>query len=225
MLASRPDAPVTIDDALAAEDIHRKILGGLKGKTLYQKGKIVKGSRPITLSIRIMERYQNVILSIDVMKVNKIPFLITISKHIKFGTVQLLSNMVGSTMLDGLTKTYAIYFRRGFRIKEIHGDGQFEVLRRDTANLFKATLNVCSENEHVPEIERFIQTIKERIRCTWNMMLFTLMSVLLVVRMVLIAVFWWNVFCPKGGISPTMSLQMIVLGKGLNFSTRCRAEY
>ena len=33
-----------------------------------------------------MQQYQDVTLSIDIMKVNNIPFLITISKHIKFGT-------------------------------------------------------------------------------------------------------------------------------------------
>jgi len=59
----------------------------------------------------------------------------------------------------------------------------------------------------------------------WNKVPFTLMPVLMVVCMVLVAVFWWNVFCPKGGISSTMSPQMIVLGKGLDFASDCCAQF
>ena len=156
ILSQRPDAPVTVDDAIAGEDIHGKILGGLKGKVVYRKGKPIKATRPATIGLRIMERYRDVILAIDVMKVNKIPFLITISRHIKFGTVQLLRNMVGCTIIDGLKKTRIIYGQRGFRIAQIHGDGQFESMRGEIAESIKATLNVCAENEHVPEAERFI---------------------------------------------------------------------
>jgi len=43
MLLQRPDAPVTVDNSVAGEDIHGKILGGLKGKTVYQKGNPIKG--------------------------------------------------------------------------------------------------------------------------------------------------------------------------------------
>ena len=39
-------------------------------------------------------------------------------------------------------------------------DGQFEPLHRDLAEL-GIYLNVVSANEHVPEIEHFIRTVKE----------------------------------------------------------------
>ena len=39
-----------------------------------------------------MAKYQHVILAIDVMFVNKIPFLITTSHDIKFNTIEMLSS-------------------------------------------------------------------------------------------------------------------------------------
>ena len=47
-------------------------------------------------------------------------------------------------------------------------DNQFESLRGDIADL-GANINVVSRDKHVPEIERYIHTIKERVRATHNM--------------------------------------------------------
>jgi hypothetical protein len=46
-------------------------------------------------------------------------------------------------------------------------DGAFEHLRGDLATL-NITLNTSSNDEHIPEIERFIRTLKERTRCIYN---------------------------------------------------------
>ena len=53
--------------------------------------------------------------------------------------------------------------QRGFRIVEMHMDGQFEPLRGALAEM-KITMNVCSEAEHVGNIERLNRTVKERAR-------------------------------------------------------------
>jgi len=70
------------------------------------------------LGVRIMERYRDVILAVDVMKVNKVPFLITNSQHIKFETVQLLQNMVGCTMIDGLKKPMHYMLSVAFKLQK-----------------------------------------------------------------------------------------------------------
>ena len=50
--------------------------------------------------------------------------------------------------------------RRGFVISTLLMDGQFESLRGNLAEL-QISLNTVSNNEHVPDIERHIQTTKE----------------------------------------------------------------
>ena len=51
--------------------------------------------------------------------------------------------------------------QRGFRIVNRHMDGQFEPLRGALTEK-KITMNVCSEAEHVGDIERLKCTVKER---------------------------------------------------------------
>lgn len=38
----------------------------------------------------IMERYRNITLAIDIMFINKVPFFITISRNVKFRTVEMI---------------------------------------------------------------------------------------------------------------------------------------
>jgi hypothetical protein len=95
------------------------------------------------------------------MKVNKImPFLVTISRALKFGTVAWLKNNKAQTILENLTEVRNVYIKRGFILEVIEVDGQFECLRGELAALGIA-LNKCSREEHVPPAERRIRTLKE----------------------------------------------------------------
>jgi hypothetical protein len=60
-----------------------------------------------------------------------------------------------------------VYLKRGFRITHFLVYGAFERLCGDLAALH-ITLNTVSNDDHVPEIERFIRTLKERTRCIYN---------------------------------------------------------
>jgi len=55
------------------------------------------------------------------------------------------------------------YLAIGFHVTNILGDGGFECIRNGLEDL-GITLNVASRNEHVPEIERYIRTVNERVR-------------------------------------------------------------
>jgi hypothetical protein len=122
-----PDCPVTREDILAAEHIFGKDGGSLKAKTVR------KASLPIRAMVMqippsIMERYRTVVLMVDVMFVNKLPFFVTISCDVRFATAQLLL-----TQTDTLLKVKAIYSQWGFEIFRAHVDGRFESLRGDIA--------------------------------------------------------------------------------------------
>ncbi len=56
------------------------------------------------------------------------------------------------------------YLQQGFQIVFIKGDGEFAPLEAWMATAYGAPkLILASANEHVPEIERKIQVIKERV--------------------------------------------------------------
>ena len=59
------------------------------------------------------------------------------------------------------------YEARGFHIRYILADGQFEHARKHIEQI-GIILNITSRNKHVPEIERYIRTVKERVRAIVN---------------------------------------------------------
>jgi hypothetical protein len=116
-----------------------------------------------------MAHYQKIVLCVDVMKVNKMPFLVS-SRAIKFGTVAWLKNAKADTIMRHIKDIHDIYVKRGFILEIIEVDGQFEPLRGKLAEL-GITLNKCSREEHVPVAERRIRTLKERCRSICNTLL------------------------------------------------------
>ena len=67
------------------------------------------------------------------MKINKMPFLFTMSRAIKFGTVAFLKKAKISTILSVIKDARNIYMKRGFTLEFIAIDGHFEPLRGELA--------------------------------------------------------------------------------------------
>ena len=97
-------------------------------------------------------------MSADVTNVTEIPFLITISKHINFGTAGKLDNMNNSHIIKHFKAVIGAYVTRGFRVTIILADNQFESMRGDLANLH-AMLHITSRDEHVPKVKRYNRTM------------------------------------------------------------------
>ena len=192
-----PNCPVTHRDILAAKDIFEPNLGSLKGKTVQQQGDVVE-LKSIGIPMSIMERYQKVTLAADIMMVNKIQFMMSISWHIKFGTGESLSNVKVPTLSGCMKHIHQLYMQQGFRVTEVLMDGQFEPLHGDLAKL-GIYLNVVSANEHVPEIEHFIRTVKECARAIYNVLPFQCIPALMIIEMVSSCLLWLNNFPPGGG--------------------------
>ena len=150
---------VTRQDILNAEHIFGPERGSLQGKTTRGASDQVRAGGLVPIPVTIMAHYQKVVLCIDVMKVNKMPFLVSISRAIKFGTVAWLKNAKAPTILEKITEVHKMYVKRGFILEIIEVDGQFEPLRGDLAGM-GITLNKCSREEHVPVAERRICTLK-----------------------------------------------------------------
>jgi hypothetical protein len=113
---------------------------------------------------------------------------------------------------------------RGFRITTFLMDGQFASIRGDLADL-SITLNTVARGEHVPEIERHIRTMKERVRCVYATLPFTKIPNRMLVELVYFCVFWLNSFPAKDGISDTISPRTIVHGTHIDFNKHAQLEF
>jgi hypothetical protein len=103
-----------------------------------------------------------------------------------------------------------VYLKRGFRITHFLLDGAFELLRGDLAALH-ITLNTISDDEHVPDIECFIRTLKERTRCIYNSLPFQRFPPRILAEMVYAATFWLNSFPIRlGFLSASVPLPLLI---------------
>ena len=85
------------------------------------------------------------------MFINTIPFLITHTRKLKFGTVEALENQQQPTIEGALKAVIHLYTHRGFTIDTIFADPEFEPLRSSFPNI-----STCGSDDHVPEIEQYI---------------------------------------------------------------------
>ena len=97
-------------------------------------------------------------------------------------------------------------------------------MRRELADLH-TLLEVTARDEHVPEVERYNRTIKERVRANHTMLPFQHIPPIFIIEMVYSSVFWRNMFALKGGVSKTQSPSEIVLNRKLNYNAHCKVEF
>ena len=220
-----PNCPVTCDDIIAAEHIFGPDLGALKGKTVHKNSAPVKVHHN-NIPETILSRYMKVTVACDIMFVNTLPFFVTISRHIKFSTSELMSNQQIDTIFQGIKRMYQTYSKRGFTVTDLLMDGQFDTngLRDKVASL-GITLNIVAAGEHVPEIERHIRVIKERARGILNVLPFVKVPARVIIELIYYCCFWLNSFPADGGISDTLSPRAIVVGSTVNYTHHCKIEF
>ena len=120
------DCPVTGVDIDVAHTLLGPNLGSLKGKTVRRPNPHVPmGIAGVPTSI--MKHHQQVTIAIDIMFINAIPFFITISRNLHFGTVEVLPNPQEATIKNKLRAVIHLYEQRGFRVTSIMADPEFEM--------------------------------------------------------------------------------------------------
>ena len=102
-----PNTPYTSQDVRRADQIYGTDLGNLKGKTTRRNPPAV-GQVTQQCPNTIIEQYGNIMLSADIMHVNGIPFLVTRSRHIHFGTVDALSSLQINDIAGALRRVVKI---------------------------------------------------------------------------------------------------------------------
>ena len=217
------NCPVTPADVEAAEYILGPDIGSLKGKTTRRSPPIVDS--PVTaVPADVLQEYRKVTLCVDIMYVNRVAMLVSISRKIRFGTLEVIPNNKSTLLLKGSKSILQVYQCQGFQIEMALMDGEFGNLHGELASM-GVTLNATSRDEHVGEIEWFIRTIKERMRAIYNTLPFRKIPARLVAEMGKACVFWLNSLPPQSNFGNDLSPRTIVTGQRLDFKRHCRFQF
>jgi hypothetical protein len=155
------------------------------------------------------------------MFVQGLAFLTTISKRIKYRTAEFVANRKISTLEDKLTNVIKMYQRAGFKVSTIYCDNEFSPLRKILLDQ-NISCNVASAQEHVPDIERSIRVIKERIRAVWHGLPFNAITNTMWKYLVTEVTNKLNYFPVKGGVSSYYSPRAIIHSKPLSYTQHCK---
>ena len=91
--------PVTVEDVIRSYKIYGRDIHSLKGKTTRtHPTRLVTDY--VNIPSSVLEKNKHVTLSIDIMYVNRIPFVTTISRNIKFTTVEAIQNITKDQLVQ-----------------------------------------------------------------------------------------------------------------------------
>ena len=91
------------------------------------------------------------------MFVNSLPFLITLSREIRFGTSEHVPSCTAKQLDKYLMKFIRLYVKGGFVVLNVLVDGKLEKVKLEI-NL--VDINISAACEHVVEIERYHRKLK-----------------------------------------------------------------
>ena len=144
-----------------------------------------------TIPAGILKHYQKVTLCVDIMYVNRVVMLVSISRSIKFVTIEVIPNNKSTMLMKGIKAILQIYQRNGFSVEVALMDGEFGHLCGEIASM-GVTLNKTLWDEHMGDIGRFIRTVKEWTQAIYNTLPFHKVPRRLVVEMAKACMFWLN---------------------------------
>ena len=105
------------------------------------------------VSPTIMEYYSDIYLDIDVLLVNKVPFLLATSRDIGFIHCKALLSKHGKRIRNGLQQILCDFEARGFKVASMFGDGEFELLVDWVQSELHIDLVTCATNSRMPRAE------------------------------------------------------------------------
>ena len=143
----------------------------------------------------------------------------------KFTTVQMLKSRKMNNLLACLTQVFQMYLNYGYRVKFLLTDKEFEPIRDSIMESHRVILNATSANEHVPEVEREIRSVKDKTRSCRTTLPFTIMPFLMVLACCKYQVYWMNMFPRTDGLSTLYGPRIFMQQHHPDYKTMCKLEF
>jgi hypothetical protein len=213
------DCPVTPAAVLNSNRIFGPPPEGVRGCMVRTTPESVVVNH-VTIPRAILERHQLVTLAIDVMFVNGVQFLFSVSRGLNLITTKYTPSCTAKQLAAGIRRIMDVYSQGGFVVGTILAGNEFEPLRILLPIL---AVNTTSAKEHLPEVERSICLIKECGRGILNTLPFKKMPQVILIKLVYHVVLWLNAYPTKSGVSDMLLPREIVLQQKLNFKRHCKA--
>jgi hypothetical protein len=152
------NCPVTVQEVHNANQFFGTDLANLRrNKTTRTKPEQVKVDY-VKIPHDFIKMHKYVTLVADVLFINSLPFLVTSSRGINLITIKFLPLQTAKHLSLTLEQVIRVYGVAGFIVQVALMDMEFEKLKDVMSNI---TINTTAAREHVREIERKIQVIKE----------------------------------------------------------------
>ena len=170
----------------------------------------------------ILDPNKKVTLVTDVMFVNRITFFVRKLRWIKFTTLGYTLKRTKGRLISSLNNIISIYNASGFNIRTALMDQYFYFLILDFLGL---NINSTATSEHVPEIERKIQVIKERARSIQINIPFKRTPRIIIIELQKFLVIWINNFLVKSFLSANFRPRNLMTGTTLDCQKHCKTDF
>ena len=210
-----PGNDVTVTDVRRTDQVLGKNFPIVKGKTTRKKG------RPIKVEYVPKHQLSQQTFNSDIMFVNKVPFLVTVSMPLDLTLCTHLTAGKSAKSLDkAFRQQFATMASQGFIVKLVAFDSESAVATvSDTIRELGAQCEQKPHGTHVEVAERKQRLIKERARCVIHSLWFK-MSINLVVMLVYYCVSRINMM-PTRRHENRMSSREAFLGRKLSARDIC----
>jgi len=136
--------------------------------------------------------------------------------NINFSTAELIYDKTSRMIKTSIQQVVHVYQARSFWFLNISGDGGFECVRNLLSEM-GITLYVTSRNEHVPKIEIYIRSVKERVQSIRHTLPLKNYLPRIISEVVYNAVFWLNSFPHTDGVHATTSPRTLLMELAIDY--------
>ena len=193
------NCPVTSRDIKSDDKIFSPDVPSMKGKPAKRRPEAVV-SDYVDIPKEILSMDMGLEVSVNFMFVNKLYFLVSVRKRLKFNTIEYIPTRLDKELSRYVTKIIDVYKQQGFSIHNMYMDPEFNCLDK---LIVGTDLNTTSARDNVPEIERKIQVMKEQMRAVHGSLTYERMDSRMIIDLGKYLVMMISAFQPKISLSRT----------------------
>ena len=155
------------------------------------------------------------------MFVGGLPFLVTSLRNIKMATEAFVPTRTARQLANSIMKVVHIYSHRGFVVNISLLYMEF-VKVTDLCKLVEVITTAAQE--HIPNIERLIRLIRDRLRCITYYFHFTSVPNMVLIHILYSVNMMLNEFSRESGVTGYFSPRKLVIGRTINCLKDCHAD-